>query len=378
MYRTERFSYMILLLGLLLTSLEAQVTIYENPKHIHKLKEVVYYIYNTEFAPATLLIDSLQEAWPSHPAPDFLRALLMYWDEELISSESENFETFVELLHISVKKAEDFWENTEKTEALLFEISARGLLAERFANEGKYFKSIQQAKFVYNLVLEADKLKDTNIDLYFVVGLYNYFREKYPEIYPVYKPFMFFFKSGDKVLGLQQIHLAATQGLLSKPEANTYLAYIYLRYEHLAKQSLKYLVTLHKTYPRNLFYTSKLAEAYQQSNTFAASDSLIVPLLQSSRPYYLLAGHYLQGNLEENYLKNLSKARYHYEKAVLWGQKFQYKGSAFRAQAHIGLGRIAEASAQKDQARDHYKEAIRSTEHSFIKDQAKHRLKALK
>ena len=372
-----RVFFLSLLLGGLLLSAQAQA-IYKDPHSLSLLRRAIQHIYNIETEAAVHLVDSLQRIWPKHPAPDVLKGLQVYWKEGPITEESSEYAAFLDILNRAAEKANKLWKEKRNTEAILFEISARGMLAERYANEGHYLESLKQAKAVYDLIMLADKLRKKNADFYFMVGLYNYFREKYPEEYPVYRPLMSFFRSGNKQLGLQQIDTAARTGILSRPEANTYLAYIYLRYERKPKQSLQYLEQLYKDFPGNFFYTTKLAEAYINSFQYARAEPLIKEIKQSSSDYYKLASHYLSGYVEERHYRRLMQATTHYKSAIVYGKRFRHKGSTFRASAYLGLGRIAEQRAERKKAIDYYKKASTSTRHASPRAEARKALRRLR
>lgn len=372
-----RVFFLLLLYVGLLFSVQGQ-GIYEDPKSLAILERAIQYIYNIDTQAATDLVDSLKQAWPEHPAPDILSALQMYWQESIITGESKHYEPFMDALRHASIKSKKMWQEKHIPEAILFEISARGILAERYANEGEYIKSFREAKSVYNLVLLADKFKKINPDFYFILGLYNYFRVRYPEEYPIYKPLLFFFKAGNKDLGLQQLDTVAQRGILSRPEANTYLAYIYLRYENKPQQSLKYLLKLHETFPNNPFYTSKLAEAYLQKQKYTLAKPLVSTLFSNLSAYYQLIAHYLQGYIEEKDHQSLKAAQRYYKKAIAYGSPFKHKGSMFKANAYLGLGRIAEQQNEKSKAIRYYKAALKATTHPKPRQEAQSAVQRLK
>ena len=351
--------------------------IYTDPHSLLLMRRSLHYIYNVETESATLLIDSLKKVWPRHPAPDLLQGLQMYWEESMISSESEKFKACIASLSRAVRKAKKL-RKTGDIEAILFETSARGILVDRYANEGNYLKAIGQARILYKLSFIADRLRKKNIDFYFITGLYNYFREKYPEDYPIYRPFVAVLRKGNKQLGIQQIDTAARLGVLSRPEANTYLSDIYLLYEGKPYKALPYLKRLHEEFPGNLWYTTRLAEAYVGIKEYATSEPLIEEILRSPLDYYQLSGHYLKGYVEERRHRRLEMASIHYKAAITHGNRFKHKGSFFRASAYLGLARIAEQRGEKKKAIERYRKAYRSTRHAKPRAEARKALRRLR
>lgn len=89
-----------------------------------------------------------------------------------------------------------------------------------------------------------------------VTGLYNYYREAYPDAHPFYKPFALLFPRGDRQKGLTDLELAARNALFLKAEAYAFLSEIHLGYEN------NYLAAEH--------YSKRLAEQYPGNNEFLA------------------------------------------------------------------------------------------------------------
>ena len=59
-------------------------------------------------------------------------------------------------------------------------------------------------------------------------GLYNYYVEWVREHYPSFRPVLWFFRRGDKALGLIQLRKAAHYSMYSRVEAQTFLMKILL------------------------------------------------------------------------------------------------------------------------------------------------------
>ena len=352
-------------------SLRAQSSIYGTPKHLAVFKTALRHIYNFDQKQTLRLIDSLERACPQHPASRLLTVLQLYWSEGLISKESKHYAEFLRVSKQTATQAHQLWIEQQLPEYLLIEIVIRGLLAERHADNGNYIDVISEAKSIYKYLPLADSLCRENPDFYLIVGLYNYFREKYPEIYPIYKPISIFFRSGDKARGLQQIETAARIGILTQAEAMTYLMEIYLHYEQKPARSLDYLRKLHKNYPGNTFYTARLAEAYVKLEDFDAAERLLAALFQSSSDYFQLYAHYLKGYIEERHYKRLQEAKKHYKQVLHYGHNFYEKGKLYKASSYLGLARIAEQRAKHAEAYNYYKAAYKSHSAEHILDQAR-------
>ena len=91
----------------------------------------------------------------------------------------------------------------------------------------------------YSFMKKGFDLTEEYREFNFPVGMYNYYREKYPELHPVYKPFMFFFRNGDVSKGLRQLERSVKENVFTKPEAGMFLVHIYLYYENNPAAALK-------------------------------------------------------------------------------------------------------------------------------------------
>ena len=60
-------------------------------------------------------------------------------------------------------------------------------------------------------------------DFYFFTGLYNYYREAYPEAHPIYKVLAFLFPRGDREKGSAELQNAGANSIMLKAEAYSFL-----------------------------------------------------------------------------------------------------------------------------------------------------------
>jgi tetratricopeptide (TPR) repeat protein len=101
------------------------------------------------------------------------------------------------------------------------------------------------------IVRKAFELDPKNYDILLGIGIYNYYAEVVPEKYPVVKPFMIFFPSGDRKKGLEQLELAARYSKYAKTEATYFLMQNYFTFEKDYIRALDLARDLHQKYPRN-------------------------------------------------------------------------------------------------------------------------------
>ena len=210
----------------------------------------------------------------------------------------------------------------------------------------------------------------------FTTGLYNYFREKYPEIYPIYKPFVWVFKSGNEEKGLEQLERATRETILSRVEAAIYLSYIYLRYEDTPKKAQKLLTSLKVQYPANFYLLAKYFESirmyphYQKIKTEDCQK-----LMTTDRFYYQVVGHVFEGLRLEKVVKNNTKAFEHYSAAVDKVELLHGNGGIYLSLAYLGMARIVK-DKNPNSSKVFLENCLRYAETKDVKQEARQLLKS--
>ena len=353
--------------------------LFDNPSNVKIVSKCVDYIYNVQPDSANVLIEEIEERLPNHPAVPMLRGLNVLWTNIPVVTIDSVFEEFSNHLRETIRLANRLdGGRQEHPEAIFFEMSARGLLAEYYADDGHYMKALSEAGKAYDLVKSGFELSDKVPDFLMTTGVYNYFREKYPEKYPVYKPLLWFFRSGDIELGLQQLEDATQKAVLTKVEAYVYLAYIYLRYEYRPKKAQKYMWYLTQNYPNNLYMKSKLLESLTTGEDFKqAPYSYIKELIASDRSYYTMAGRAFQGLYSEVVKKDLESAVEAYRSGIAAGTDIKGHGTYYRSMSYLGLGRIYVKQGKKEDAIYNLEKAIEVSESAVIDEEANELLDGL-
>ena len=157
---------------------------------------VVRYVYNVEVEAALQGIDSLREIQPNHPLVDILAAAQIFWSEAAVTETSSRFEHFVGYLLSAINKGKIMRKSGHVAEGAVFEMIACGMLAERYNNEGRYFLAIKYARTVYKLLPTCEEITQENLDCYFLIGVYNYFRVRYPLDFPIYSSLLSLLRKG--------------------------------------------------------------------------------------------------------------------------------------------------------------------------------------
>ncbi|MDP4681056.1 MAG: hypothetical protein NWS46_11900, partial [Cyclobacteriaceae bacterium] len=324
-------------------------------------------------------IFEVEKKLPGHPIIHLLRALNIAWSEMPIRTTSDVFPAHYAELQKVIESALKLQEANEKNqEGIFFEMSARGLLTEYYAREGIYLKALGEARKMYALAKAGFDFLEENNEFLFSTGLYNYFREMYPERHPIYKPFVWVFKSGDIDEGLMQLHRATQEAKLTKIEASLYLSYIYLRYENKPLKALSYLEELVKVYPNNNYFKSKLLECLMVNSNYTRAYPFFSEMLLVADPYYKMCGEVNMGIYQEKHLNNYALSEKYYYLALNTGKHYTDKGLYFRSLAYIGLGRISKSRGDLSQAKEFFENVLEIDENDALNEEAKSLIKEVK
>ena len=329
------------------------------------------HVYNSNPDSAIYYADSIGTYLPNHPVVPLMKAMSLLWSSIPIISDSL-FHIMERQLDSAILLASQEDPQFEDPEMIFFAMSAHGLLAEYYADRDYRMKAVGEASHAYGLLRKGFDLTDEYPEFLFTVGLYNYFREKYPEKHPLYRPLLWFFKGGDKELGLMQLKSAIDIAFLTKVEAHLYLSYIYLRYEYEPKMAQKYLSRLCLMYPNNYYAKAKYLESLANPKDYhLAPVKLISELIYHKSDYYKLAGYIFQGYREEVINNDASKAEATYRKGLAYGEEIPGHGEFFKGFGYLGLGRLLAGSGKVDEAKKALREALKYPETVHIEEEVK-------
>lgn len=335
------------------------------------IKKGANHIYNASPDSSHFYIDQVEQKLPSHPVVPLMKAMTLLWSN-IPTISDETFGTMQRQLDSAILLAKTIDPLLEDPEMIFFAMSAHGLLAEYYADQGYKVKAVGQANRAYGLLKKGFDLVDEHPEFLFTTGLYNYFREKYPEKHPIYKPLLWFFRNGDIELGLEQLQMATEKSYLTKVEAFVYLSYIYLRYEYKPEKAQEYLSELCEMYPNNYYAKAKYLESLANPNDFG---NVPLPMLYSlvthRNPYYKLAGYVFLGYYQETIKNNKVRAEFAYRKGLEYAKQLPSHGEYFKGFGYLGLGRILVENNKNEEARESLLSALKWAETELIEEEAK-------
>lgn len=353
----NKFLFLLLLIPVFGWS--QQYSLLQDAASLKEVAEITELIYDNQHAEVEKELQELRGRIPQdHPVFPMLKALNLYWKDAPLSTASPHFPAFQQHLRQTVQQANLYLKQEQDVTLVNFlALSAHSLLTRFHADKGDYMAAVGEAKNAYSFMKKGFDLTGAYGEFNFPVGLYNYFREKYPELHPVYKPFMIFFRSGDVATGLQQLERSVQQNVFTKPEAGVFLVHIYLYYENKPAAALRNIRQLHEDYPNNRFFRLQLAEALLADRQYNLAAPHINFLLKQNDPYYKMAGQLFRGIFWEKAQQKDAEAKASFEQALQTGNSLSYMADVYRSMAYAGLGRYYQAQQNSEKAREAYKKA---------------------
>jgi len=347
------------------TVAQAQQNILDREITTDLTNKSVQHLYNLEVEESLRYAEKLKALLPDHPAYPLIQALHIRWAEAPLDIKSEKYQVLQKYLFQTLDASEKMMaKDKNNAEAKFLALASHGLLAMFYAEEGSYFKAASEAKSAYGYLKDGMDLTEKYPDFYFSAGLYNYYREAYPEKHPVYKPFLWFFKKGDKQMGLQQLQKAREASIFMQAEAGLYLQHIYLRYEMNPKAAIPVSKDLVEQYPKNLIFRSDYVEALLGAGRYQEAEKALPPLANSDRPHFAMVGQIFKGVIMEKHYGKTEQARTLYQQALETGTHCDSeRAKDVKSIAYTGLGRIAQKQGDSKVAKDNFKTAISLSQH---------------
>ena len=331
-----------------------------------RLLRGIDYIYNIEFEKADREFDQVIRLQSDHPAGYFFRAMTQWWrilsDFENESHDKKFYEMLETVIEMCERRLE---ENENDVTALFFKGGAVGFRGRLRANRGAWLGAANDGMTALPAVRKAHELEPENFDVLLGIGIYNYYAEVIPGQYPIVKPLMLFFPSGDRKKGLEQLLLASQKAKYAKTEATYFLLQSYFTYEKQYLKALEIARELHAKYPRNPLFHRIYGRCYVSLGNWGEASRLFAEVEERFREkqpgydvydgreayYYLGKFHFLSGRLNEA-LQSLYKCDE-------LSRKLDKEGaSGFMSMSNLTIGLIYDLQKRRASAVAQYRKVL--------------------
>ncbi|MEX0602410.1 MAG: tetratricopeptide repeat protein, partial [Bacteroidota bacterium] len=210
------------------------------------------HVYNLEFYDAGIAFDSVIRARPDHPAGHFFRAMIQWW-RILTNFDDRSQDTrFLSLLDQVIALCDErLKKDPDDLTALFFKGGSLGFRGRLRANRGSWVLAAKDGIAALPIVQRAYRLDPGNFDILLGIGIYNYYADVIPAQYPIVKPFMVFFPSGDRKTGFDQLRQASEHARYAHIEASYFLMQSAYLYEKDFTIAHELAARLHSRFPGN-------------------------------------------------------------------------------------------------------------------------------
>jgi tetratricopeptide (TPR) repeat protein len=328
-------------------------------------------LYNFEFDKAESDISEVIRMRPDHPVGYFFRAMIQW--ERIISKfddESQD-EKLYKMLDVVVEICEKRLDgNPEDVAAMFFKGGAVGFRGRLRANRGKWLGAANDGIVALPLVRKAYELEPNNYDVLLGIGIYNYYAAVIPGKYPIVKPVMIFFPSGDRKKGLEQLRQASLHAKYAQVEATYFLMQNYFTYEKNYTSALELARKLHEKYPNNSMFYRYLGRCLVITGYLGEANDIFIDILNRYTQqqlgydmydareayYYIGKFEFLAGRFDTA-LKNF------YTCDEISRKLDKEESSGFMSLANLIIGMIYDAQGKRQYAIQQYKKVLAMKEY---------------
>ena len=329
-------------------------------------------VYDLNFTEAENTFVQLDKLVPRHPAVDLLRGVSMFYQWFPARTSLALQRTCIQQLEKAARKAEDWQQSLKKSgenqaalpEAMFVYFTAEAMLAKISHYEHETMATVRYAKNAYPFVQKGKAYQQHYPDFYLSTGLYNFYRDVYPEIHPFYKTVAWVMTAGNKNLGLSQLQTAAKQALFVRTEAILYLTHLLTDYENRPTEALPYLAQLTVRYPNNPYWRYKYAEALLNAHKTDSVPALIRQTMAGEAPVYKQMGTLLKARYALETGQRLA-ARTYAQEVV----NSAVREETVRAYAYQVLAQVARLDGQQKLARQYDKLLLEFAEFPVLRNQ---------
>lgn len=336
-------------------------------------------IYNVQFEDAEKTFRSLISDYPQHPAGRFFLAMIDWW-RILLDIDNESLDDlFYQKLEDVIFQCDGILKKDEtNVDALFFKGGAIGFRGRLRAVRESWLKAADDGREALPIVERAAKLNPKNQDVQLGFGIYNYYAAVIPDQYPLVKPLMIFFPSGDKAKGIEQLKNTAFNGKYARYEAQYFLMTLNFQYENNPYEADTYAKMLTTQFPDNPNFErwmGRIAVRKGEGERYHKIFSTVLEKCQQKK-----RGYNKTVEREANYyvglffksINNPDSSIMYFEKSMQISlQLDKDETSGFQINTVLYLGMMNDALNQRDKARGYYNRVLEMKEYGTSKDMAK-------
>jgi len=326
-------------------------------------------MYNFQFSRAESTFQWLRRRYPTHPMPYFLMGLSQWW-KIVPNIDNQRYDAlFLSYMDSTITYAEKLFDkNEDNVEASFFLAAAYGFKGRLFSERKSWTSATFAGKKAVKYMEKAADQNELSPEFLFGDGLFNYYSIWVPENYPILKPVLWFFKKGDKPLGIKQLEKVASDAFYTKTEAQNFLLRIYAD-EGMPEKAFETTRYLHKTFPDNAYFHRYYARSLYGRGDYVELEQVcrkIIENIDSARVGYeeisgRYAGFYL-GHIYRIIYRDNTRAKQYYQKAVGYSEKIKSLDAGYYLHSLSELARLADKEGNVPEAWGYYQKILANAE----------------
>jgi hypothetical protein len=307
---------------------------------VNLIRKGIDFIYSQEFSKAENILIDVNTEYPEHPATYLYKAIVIYYQNYPLIPSNPLFKSFEYQLRTSMRicEAKSGWLNDP--EKLLIDFCSRGLLMLCYSENGMSNDVTSIALTTYKCVRKSFQYKSVYPDFCYFTGLYNYYREAYPDRHPVYKAIAILFPRGNKSSGLEDLQFSAENSIVLKAETYSILSWIYFYYENNYPEALKYSKSISDKYPANLLFRGEYIKNLLLTKNYDEAEKILLRSENEQHTYFRGELSVFNGFLQEMKYSNFTLARRYYEEGISTLKRFGTRSRDYTEFGSDGLRRI--------------------------------------
>jgi tetratricopeptide (TPR) repeat protein len=366
---TNKFLLLIILFILCWTDARSQW--FDDPILHRRVLRGIDKLYNYEFDRADSDFAEVIRVRPDHPAGYFFKAMIQ-WERIISNFDDESQDDHLyRMLDVVIEMCEKrLDENPDDVTALFFNGGAVGFRGRLRANRGKWVGAANDGIVALPLVRKAYELEPDNYDVLLGIGIYNFYAAVIPDKYPIVKPAMIFFPSGDRKKGLEQLRQASEKAKYANVEAKYFLMQSYFVYEKDFAKALELARKLHAKYPNNSMFHRYVGRCLVSTGYVSEAKDIFVDIEKrcSSKQlgydtydareacYYLGKFDFMAGRFD-------AALQYLYRSDELSRRIDKDEPSGFMSLGNLLIGMIYDAQGKRQDALMQYKKVLAMKEY---------------
>lgn len=335
-------------------------------------------IYSLQYSAAETTFRSLIADYPGNPSGRFFLAMVDWW-KILVDLDNESYDDifFQKLEDVIFQCDKILARDSTNIDALFFKGGAIGFRGRLHGIRESWLKAADDGREALPIVQHAARLQPDNVDVQLGFGIYNYYAAVIPQEYPLIKPLMVFFPSGDKAKGIAQLEETARNGRYAKFEARYFLMTLFHGFERDYSRAYTYARMLYNDFPANPVFQrwyGRIAVSMGDAGVYepvfrdvynrcAAKETGYVDKAKREAAYYL--GVYYRNNSKAD------SALFYFEQCEALSRKVEKsKQSGFLINAVLYCGMMNDALGRRERAVEYYNKVLAMNDYASSRQQA--------